>query len=236
MGVSTGIENCYTECKFYGMTSAMSNPPSLRDSKKAATRLMISNVATRLFVERGFENVSIDEIAIEAGVARKTVFNYFPRKEDLVFDREEESRELVRQALAARGEQPPVPVFQALMRALLDEQHPMLRINRRPIQFWGAVADSPSLTLRARELQGTLTDDLAGMLADAVGRPHADPEARLAAAMLMGTLVVAYGEALRAFRAKRKAGEALASVMERGFAGVNAALAGTAYVDRKPKA
>lgn len=84
MGVSTGMENCYTECKFYGMTSAMSNPPSLRDSKKAATRLTISNVATRLFVERGFENVSIDEIAIEAGVARKTVFNYFPRKEDLV--------------------------------------------------------------------------------------------------------------------------------------------------------
>ncbi|MGO4700635.1 TetR/AcrR family transcriptional regulator [Dyella sp. 2RAB6] len=211
----------------------MSNPPGLRDSKKAATRLMISNVATGLFLERGFENVSIDEIALEAGVARKTVFNYFPRKEDLVFDREDEGRELVRQAIAARGEQPPVLVFQALMRALVDEQHPMFRINRRPIQFWSAVADSPALTIRARELQGTLADDLAAILADALGRPHTDPEARLAASMLMGTLVVAYGEALRAFRTKRKVGEALAGVMERGFAGVNAALAGTPYVERE---
>lgn len=209
----------------------MSNQPSLRDSKKAATRLMISNVATRLFVERGFENVSVDEIAREADVSRKTVFNYFPRKEDMVFDREDESRDLVRQALAARGGQPPVLVFQALMRALVDEQHPMFRINKRPIRFWSTVADSPALSMRARELQGSLADDLAGMLADAVGQPQTDPEARLAAAMLIGTLVVAYGEALRAFRAKRKAGEALKDVMERGFIGVNAALAGTAYVE-----
>ena len=208
----------------------MSNQPGLRDSKKAATRLMISNVATELFVERGFENVSIDEIAIAAGVSRKTVFNYFPRKEDLVFDREDEARELVRQAIAARGKQPPVPAFEALIRVLVDEQHPMFRINRRPIQFWSAVADSPSLTIRARELQGTLADDLAAMLADAVGRPHADPEARLAASMLMGTLVVAYGEALRAFRAKRKHREAFTDVIRRGFAGVDAALAGTPYV------
>ena len=212
----------------------MSNPPGLRDSKKAATRLMISNIATELFVERGFENVSVEEIALAAGVSRKTVFNYFPRKEDMVFDREDESRELVRQALAARGEQPPVAVFQALMRALVDERHPMFRINQRPIQFWSTVADSPALTIRARELQGTLADDLAGLLADAVGRPPADPEARLAASMLVGTLVVAYGEALRAFRAKRKASEALLSVMERGFAGVDAALAGTPYVDPEP--
>ena len=212
----------------------MSNPPGLRDSKKAATRLMISNVATELFVERGFENVSVDEIALAAGVSRKTVFNYFPRKEDMVFDREDESRELVRQALATRGEQSPVAVFQALMRALVDEQHPMFRINQRPIRVWSTVADSPALSMRARELQGTLTDDLAGMLADAIGRPHADPHARLAAALLVGTLVVAYGEALRAFRAKRKAGEALLSVMERGFIGVDAALAGTPYIDPEP--
>ena len=212
----------------------MSNPPGRRDSKKAATRLMISNIATGLFVERGFENVSIDEIASAAGVSRKTVFNYFPRKEDLVFDREDEARELVRQALAARGEQPPVPAFEALIRGLLDERHPMFRINRRPIRFWSAVADSPSLTIRARELQGTLADDLAAMLADAVGRPHADPEARLAAVMLMGTLVVAYGEALRAFRARRKHREAFMEVIGRGFAGVGAALAGTPYVSPQP--
>lgn len=208
----------------------MSNPPGLRHSKKAATRQAISDVATRLFIERGFENVSIDEIAREAGVARKTVFNYFPRKEDLVFDREEESRDLVRQALAARGEQSPIHAFQTLMRTLLENQHPIFRINRRPLQFWRTVADSPALVTHARKLQGTLADDLAAMLADAVGKPPSDPHARLAAAMLMDTLVIAYGEALRAFREKRKPAAAFANVMERGFTGVKAALAGTAYV------
>jgi len=207
----------------------MSNPSGLRDSKKAATRQAISDVATLLFVERGFENVSIDEIARAAGVARKTVFNYFPCKEDLVFDREEESRELVRQALATRGGQSPVHAFQALMRTLLEDQHPIFRINRRPIRFWRTVADSPALVTHAHRLRGALADDLAAMLADATGKPPSDPHARLAAAMLMDTLVVAYGEALRAFREKRKPAAAFAGVMERGFAGVNAALAGTAY-------
>jgi AcrR family transcriptional regulator len=220
----------YTQCKFCRMERGMSNPPGHRDSKRAATRQAISDVATRLFVERGFENVSVDEIAREAAVARKTVFNYFARKEDLVFDREEESRELVRQAIAARGKQPPVCAFQALMRGLLQDQHLLLRINKRPVQFWRTVAASRALSIRARELQGEFVDDLAGMLSDAVGKPQTDPDARLAAAMLMDTLVVAYSEALRLFRTKRSHAEAFASVMERGFAGVNAALDGTPYV------
>lgn len=208
----------------------MSGQPGLRERKKAEVRQTISNVATRLFVERGFENVSVDEIAREAAVARKTVFNYFPRKEDLIFDREDEARDLVRQALADRGEQSPVQAFQALMHALVDKQHPMFRMSERPVQFWRTVAESPALTTRARELQVTLADDLAEMLSDAVGRPHSDPDARLAAAMLMSTLVVAYAEALRVFGRKRSPRAALLSVMERGFAGVNAALAGTPYV------
>jgi len=81
----------------------MSNRPGLRDRKKQATRQAISNVATRLFVERGYEAVSVADIAHEADVSRKTVFNYFARKEDLVFDREDEVRALARDAIAGRG-------------------------------------------------------------------------------------------------------------------------------------
>lgn len=208
----------------------MSNRPGLRHRKKEETRLAISNVATQLFVERGFDNVSVADIAEEAQVSRKTVFNYFPRKEDLVFDREEEGRELVREALTQRGQKSPIAAFQSLMRKLLQSQHPIFRINQRPVRFWRAIAESPVLTARARELQVTLADDLARMLADAAGRPHTDPDARLAAAMLMATLVVAYGAALRAFRGSQKPEAAFLSVMERGFAGVDAALAGTQYL------
>jgi hypothetical protein len=76
----------------------------------------------------------------------------------------------------------------------------------------------------------TLADDLAGMLSHSVGRPRSDPDARLAAAMLIATLVVAYDEELRAVRETRKPGAAFVSVMERGFAGVGAALHGTPYI------
>lgn len=208
----------------------MSNPPGHRHRKKAETRQMISNIATRLFVEHGFENVSIDDIAREADVARKTVFNYFPRKEDLFFDREEEVRTLVREALAARGKQSPMQTFQSLIRTLLENQHPIFKITERPIQFWRTVSESPALTARARELQVTLADDLAEMLADAAGKSPDDPNARLAAAMLMATLVVAYSAALRAFSENKRPKAAFAKVMERGFAGVDAALAGTLYI------
>lgn len=207
----------------------MSNQPGHRDRKKQETRQAISNVATLLFVEHGFDQVSVADVAREAGVARKTVFNYFARKEDLVFDREEEVRQLVREALVERNGQAPVEAFQALMRRLVDEQHPLFRIDDRPIQFWRMVAESPTLTARACELQVTLANDLAAMLSDAAGRPRSDPEANLAATMLMATLVVAYREALRVFRANRKTEVALMSVMERGFAGVDAALANTPY-------
>ncbi|MDR6870051.1 AcrR family transcriptional regulator [Bosea sp. BE125] len=208
----------------------MSNRLGLRDRKKEMTRQAISNVATRLFVERGFDNVSVADVAEAADVARKTVFNYFPRKEDLVFDREEEVRALVREALAGRDGYSPVEAFQTLMRRLVEAQHPLFRITERPVQFWRTVAESPALTARARELQVTLADDLAAMLSDAVGRRHSDPDARLAAAMLMATLVVAYGEALRAFRGNREPEAAFMGVLERGFAGVAAALVGTPYV------
>lgn len=208
----------------------MSNLPGHRDRKKQETRQAISNVATLLFVEHGFDQVSVADVAREAGVARKTVFNYFARKEDLVFDREEEVRQLVREVLVERNGQAPVQAFQALMRRLVDIQHPLFRIDDRPIQFWRMVAESPTLTARACELQVILANDLAAMLSDAAGRPRSDPEANLAATMLMATLVVAYREALRAFRADRKPEVALTGVMERGFAGVDAALVNTPYV------
>ncbi|WP_370969932.1 TetR/AcrR family transcriptional regulator [Amycolatopsis sp. cg9] len=58
----------------------------LRAQKKHETRKTISDVATRLFIRNGFEDVTIAEIATEARVAKMTVTNHFPRKEDLVFD------------------------------------------------------------------------------------------------------------------------------------------------------
>src|SRR5262245_51991577 len=60
-------------------------PLGLRERKKQLTRQLLSETARRLFSERGFERVSIAEIAREADVSEQTVFNYFPSKEDLVY-------------------------------------------------------------------------------------------------------------------------------------------------------
>ena len=83
-----------------------------RERNKTKMRTAISDVATRLFVERGFDNVTVAEIAEAAGVSTMTVFNYFQRKEDLFFDREGESVAFIRKALAERQqEELPIGIF-----------------------------------------------------------------------------------------------------------------------------
>src|SRR5215217_1648024 len=80
----------------------MESSVSLRESNKARTRLSISDVATRLFVQRGFENVTVAEIADVARVSVKTVFNYFSSKEDLFFDRADDLRDVLLDAMRER--------------------------------------------------------------------------------------------------------------------------------------
>ena len=62
----------------------------LRELKKARTRRLIADTAARLFAERGYEHVAVADVAREAEVAEQTVYNYFPTKEQLVTDREEQ--------------------------------------------------------------------------------------------------------------------------------------------------
>src|SRR5262245_50975480 len=62
--------------------------PGLRERKKAKTRLSISQIATQMFIERGFDAVTVAEVAAAAEVSVATIFNYFETKEDLFFDRE----------------------------------------------------------------------------------------------------------------------------------------------------
>src|SRR6202166_2706836 len=62
----------------------------LRERKKARTRRLIAETAARLFAERGYEQVAVADVAREAEVAEQTVYNYFPTKEHLVTDREQQ--------------------------------------------------------------------------------------------------------------------------------------------------
>ena len=92
--------------------------PGLRERKKLATWRQIRAAALRLFNERGFEEVSIEEIAAAADVSRTTFFNYFSGKEAVVFDPDPEEPEQWRALLAARPEDE--PVWESLTAVLLD--------------------------------------------------------------------------------------------------------------------
>ena len=76
--------------------------PERQSRKRLATRQKISDAASRLLVQRGFDQVTVDEIAIAADVARVTVFNHFARKEDMFFDLDEQGREDLRSAMERR--------------------------------------------------------------------------------------------------------------------------------------
>ncbi|MEU7744557.1 TetR/AcrR family transcriptional regulator [Nonomuraea sp. NPDC049158] len=129
------------------------------------TRAKISEVATRLFLERGFDTVTVTEVAREAGVSAVTVFKHFPRKEDLLLDRQVDAVGLLRSAVRDRA--PDAAVLQSLRDAafrLLEERHALSGLKDGSVPFFRTVAASPALVARAREiaadLQQTLADEL----------------------------------------------------------------------------
>src|SRR6187549_392872 len=109
----------------------------LRESKKRETRQRISDVATGLFYARGFEAVTVEEIAAAANVSKVTVFNYFARKEDLFLDREHELQLYLREALSELPKgQSPIDALRRLVARLCEQKHPFARIDKQTVAWW----------------------------------------------------------------------------------------------------
>ncbi|AGL18970.1 tetR-family transcriptional regulator [Actinoplanes sp. N902-109] len=153
----------------------------LRERKKQETRDRIAHLATVLFIERGFDQVTIAEIATAAGVAKMTVTNYFPLKEDLVFD----AHALVEDSLAAvvRSRRPGESVLHALHRRFVEALgggYPVLT-GFASTGFARLVQDSPRLRAREREIDENREAALHAALAAEGGD---DDRTRAAAAQL----------------------------------------------------
>ncbi|MFC0601843.1 TetR/AcrR family transcriptional regulator [Streptomyces palmae] len=170
--------------------------PGLREQKKRATRRAISDQATRLFLQRGFDTTTIADIAAASQVAKMTVTNYFPHKEDLALDHSEEFVAGPAETVAGRavGES----ALAALRRAFLTA------VDRRDqvIGFSGPafarmVADSPTLLARLRELHERREQALADTLAAETGSSPEDVVPRVVAAQLSGVYRVLFTELQR---------------------------------------
>jgi AcrR family transcriptional regulator len=192
---------------------------SRRENNKRETRQRISDVATEMFCARGFDAVTLDEIATAAGVSKMTVFNYFARKEDLMLDRSDDLLLLpFRVALRERPKgQAAVDALRSLVNRLSEQKDPFVRVDSRSIDWWRVVAASPSLEARLHELE----DEAAEGLATELAGPKPDGLARLMAGVIVLTVRTAREEAVRVLErggSAKKANTAFLALMERGFA------------------
>lgn len=165
------------------------------------TRARIAEVAARLFLERGYDAVTVAEVAREAGVSSVTVFNHFPRKEDLFLDRAVEAEELLRSAVRDRAPGGDVlGSLRATTLRLVDARHPLSGLDGRSVPFFRTVAASPALVARAREIAA----DLQRTLADELDR---DPTFEGDGALLAALFVAGYGTVLVRTARRLVAGE-----------------------------
>src|SRR6266496_3596099 len=158
-------------------------PMGLRELKKEQTRQLIADTAWRLFADRGFDRVSVAEIAREAQVAEATVYNYFRTKEDLFYSRFEAFGARLLEAVSARdaGE----PALVAFRRFLLESGGLLVELEagdpealERLRTVNQVVAASPALLAREQQAIARYTDSLAGLLAAETGAPADDVRAQ----------------------------------------------------------
>ncbi|MFH9088141.1 TetR/AcrR family transcriptional regulator [Streptomyces sp. NPDC017673] len=148
----------------------------LRERKKRQTRQYISDVATGLFLERGFEAVTVAEIAEAANVSVNTVYNYFPAKEDLFFDRSAGVAD--RLARWVRGRDAGESAARAVLRELRGEVEavsPRVGLMEGYDRFMRVIHEAPPLRSRLWSLQQEIHDTLEAALREETGAGADDP-------------------------------------------------------------
>jgi AcrR family transcriptional regulator len=165
----------------------------LRERKKARTRRLIADTAARLFAERGYEQVTVSDVAREAEVAEQTVYNYFRTKEQLVTDREEQITDRLSELVRSRppGVTPAAAVRDYVLASVSG-------IRSVPPELWrGELGYLAAISPTVRRLSLEMTDRQAAALADAIRDTTALPPeiARLQGMALGNVFQIIVGEA-----------------------------------------
>jgi AcrR family transcriptional regulator len=160
--------------------------PSLREQRRQRTREAIVDAAAELFTERGFDHVSVMEIAQRAGVVEKTVFNHFPVKEGLVFEADPPMRAALLDAVRRRpaGESVAAAAGNFVVAAVSQLGSPAAAEGMT--EMTRVIRGSRTLQVREREILGTLTDTLAEQITLETRASAGELEPWLAANAVLG--------------------------------------------------
>jgi AcrR family transcriptional regulator len=189
----------------------------LRERRKQETRRAISGVAMALFAVKGFDEVTISQVADAAGVSKMTVTNYFPRKEDLVFDRAEVTISSLADAATARA--PGESLLAALRRDYAERiAADDVTLGPPTAEFARMVQNSHALTSRGREITDLREQALGAAIAAETGVDDTQP--RIVAAQLASVHRVLFAEAARriaAGQSRHEIRQVLAEAARRAF-------------------
>ena len=164
----------------------------LRERKKRLMRQQLTDTATLMFMERGFDAVRVAEVAAACGVSEKTVFNYFPTKESLILDRLEATMAALRAGLADRGAAPVEAVLRILdgeltaMTSWLADADDPAQAAAAMRRFGALIQASPSLRAHQSDMMDQFTAVAAAILAERYGLSADDPEPQITATALLG--------------------------------------------------
>jgi AcrR family transcriptional regulator len=164
----------------------------LRERKKALMRQLISDTATLMFLERGFDEVRVSEVAEACDVSEKTIYNYFPTKESLLLDREEGSTNAIRKALGPDAVAiSPVEAMVGVLKGELDEfvEHIGSATGStfpQIMHFNELIESTPALKAARADMIERFAQVAAELMAARAGVDPNDPEPQIAADALVG--------------------------------------------------
>ena len=175
----------------------------LRERKKRLTRQLISDTATGMFLQAGFDAVRVADVAAAAGVSEKTVYNYFPTKESLILDRFEDMESDVRHALGPEAATSPVEAAVGVITAEIRRSFDDWGGGDRPFdpmvirRFSELVQRTPALRAAQHEMMDRVVEVAAEAMAMRAAVNPDDPEPQIAANAILGLWRVQYQAMMR---------------------------------------
>jgi AcrR family transcriptional regulator len=188
----------------------------LRETKKRRTRQALIDAAMRLYREKGFEGVTIAEIAREADVAPRTFFGYFETKEDVFLGRGDDRLDRLVRAIHERDRRQ--PILSAVRPVLLEDREPPMAEYAARGPGLSDLLRQPAIASRLRERWNRWEDRLAEAIADEVGASPDDPQPHVVAAAITGAIRIAATAARQQPKKRKQIAERVFDLLASGLA------------------